>query len=87
VAGGAVVLRYLSERIDDRAAGGAAPRVDPPLETVQTVVAMPGSPSPDATRPDPTADAPDDPARFLDDDIAPEDQPDRPSRPSRPGTA
>jgi predicted PurR-regulated permease PerM len=86
-AAAAVVLNYLSERVDDRAAGGSAPRVDPPLETVQTVVAMPGSPSPDATRPDPTADAPDDPARFLDDDIAPEDQPDRPSRPSRPGTA
>ena len=83
-AAAAVVLNYLSERVDDRAAGGSAPRVDPPLETVQTVVAMPGSPSPDATRPDPTADAPDDPARYLDDDIAPEDQPDRPSRP---GTA
>ena len=86
-AAAAVVLNYLSERVDDRAAGGSAPRVDPPLETVQTVVAMPGSPSPDGTRPDPTADAPDDPARFLDDDIAPEDQPDsvRPGR-ARPRT-
>ena len=57
-AAGAVVLRYLSERVDARAAGGPAPRVDPPLETVQTVIATPGAPTPDATRPDPDADAP-----------------------------
>ena len=57
-AAGAVVLRYLSERVDARAAGGPAPRVDPPLETVQTVIGTPGSPTPDATRPDPDADPP-----------------------------
>jgi putative heme transporter len=74
-AAGAVVLRYLSERVDARAAGGPAPRVDPPLETVQTVIATPGVASPDGTRPDPAADAPDDPSRFLDDDLAPEDHP------------
>jgi predicted PurR-regulated permease PerM len=74
VAAMAVVLRYLSERIDDRAAGAPAPRVDPPLETVQTVISKPGAPTPDATRPDPTAERPSEPARFLDDDIAPEDR-------------
>jgi predicted PurR-regulated permease PerM len=55
-AGGAVVLRYLSERVDARVIGEAPPpRVDPPLETVQTVTAIPGAPSPDATQPDPDA--------------------------------
>lgn len=53
VAAAAVMLRYLSERIDDRAAGGAPPRVDPPLETVQTVLAVPGALSPDGSTPDP----------------------------------
>jgi putative heme transporter len=72
-AAGAVVLRYLSERVDARAAGGAAPRVDPPLETVQAVVATPGAPTPDATRPDPDADPPAAPATYTEDDTAPED--------------
>jgi predicted PurR-regulated permease PerM len=53
VAAAAVVTRYLGERIDVRAAGGPAPRVDPPLETVQVVDAVPGAPAPDATVPDP----------------------------------
>jgi predicted PurR-regulated permease PerM len=75
VAGGAVVLRYLSERIDDRAAGGAAPRVDPPLETVQTVITTPGAPGPDATRADPEAERSSGPATYTEDDTAPEDDP------------
>jgi predicted PurR-regulated permease PerM len=55
-AAGAVVFRYLSERIDARVSGDAAPlHVDPPLETVQTVVATPGAEAPDATVPDPDA--------------------------------
>ncbi|GAA1284375.1 hypothetical protein GCM10009609_56790 [Pseudonocardia aurantiaca] len=55
-AAGAVVLRYLSERVDARVTGEAPPpSVDPPLETVQTVVANPGAPSPDVTEPDPDA--------------------------------
>ena len=55
-AASAVVLRYLSERIDARVTGEAPPpRVDPPLETVQTVVATPGAAMPDATIPDPDA--------------------------------
>jgi predicted PurR-regulated permease PerM len=37
VAAAAVVVRYLGERIDARAAGGRPPSVDPPLETVQVV--------------------------------------------------
>lgn len=52
VAAGSVVVRYLGERIDARAAGGPAPRVDPPLETVQVVDGVPGAPTPDATAPD-----------------------------------
>jgi putative heme transporter len=60
-AAGAVVLRYLGERIDARVAGDAPPpHVDPPLETVQTVVSTPGAPTPDASRPDPDAPAPPD---------------------------
>jgi hypothetical protein len=39
------------------------------------VIAKPGAPTPDGTRPDPDADAPGGPARFLDDDLAPEDHP------------
>jgi predicted PurR-regulated permease PerM len=55
-AAAAVVLRYLSERIDARVAGYAPPpHVDPPLETVQTVEATPGATTPDATTPDPDA--------------------------------
>jgi predicted PurR-regulated permease PerM len=76
VAAAAVVLRYLSERVDARAAGGPAPRVDPPLETVQTVISTPGAPSPDATEPDPDADRSSGPATYTEDDTAPEDQPD-----------
>ena len=73
-AGGAVVLRYLSERTDARAAGGPAPRVDPPLETVQTVVATPGAETPDATVPDPDVDEPAGPATHTEDVPAPEDE-------------
>jgi putative heme transporter len=55
-AAGAVVLRYLSERIDARVTGAAPPpHVDPPLETVQTVASTPGAEAPDATAPDPDA--------------------------------
>lgn len=75
VAAAAVVLRYLSERVDARVAGGPPPRVDPPLETVQTVVGVPGAPGPDGTRPDPDADPPAGPASYLEDEIAPEDRP------------
>jgi putative heme transporter len=53
VAAAAVVTRYLGERIDARAAGGPAPHVDPPLETVQVVPGVTGAPAPDATVPDP----------------------------------
>ncbi|WP_308283306.1 AI-2E family transporter [Pseudonocardia nigra] len=62
VAAAAVVLRYLSERIDARVAGATAPHVDPPLETVQTVVGDGlGEPVGDATVPPPdppSTDAP-----------------------------
>ncbi|MCY7341989.1 MAG: AI-2E family transporter [Pseudonocardia sp.] len=54
-AAAAVVLRYMGEQIDERVVGGAAPRVDPQLETIQIVRATPGAPSPDATVPNPTA--------------------------------
>jgi hypothetical protein len=74
VAAAAVVLRYLGERIDARAAGGAAPRVDPPLETVQTVLVTPGAPGPDATVPDPEAREPAGPATDTEDTPAPEDE-------------
>ncbi len=71
---GAVVLRYLSERIDARASGaGQPPRVDPPLETVQTVLAMPGALSPDGSAPDPDAPVPTAPATHTE-DVAPEDE-------------
>ena len=53
VAAASVVVRYLGERVDARAAGGPAPKVDPPLETVQVVDGVPGAPAPDATVPDP----------------------------------
>jgi putative heme transporter len=53
VAAASVVVRYLGERIDARVAGGPAPSVDPPLETVQVVDGMPGAPAPDPTVPDP----------------------------------
>lgn len=55
VAAAAVVLRYLGERIDERAAEGPASKVDPPLETVQTVIATPAPPSTDGATPDSTA--------------------------------
>jgi putative heme transporter len=77
-AAAAVVLRYLGERVDDRAAGGPPPRVDPPLETVQTVVATPGAPTPDGTRPDPDAEPAAGPARLEEDPPAPEDEGHRP---------
>jgi predicted PurR-regulated permease PerM len=71
---GAVVLRYLGERIDARASGASPPpRVDPPLETVQTVLAMPGGLSPDGSAPDPEAPVPAGPARHTE-DVAPEDE-------------
>ncbi|MEN3270179.1 AI-2E family transporter [Pseudonocardia sp.] len=73
-AAGAVVLRYLSERVDARASGEAQPpRVDPPLETVQTVLAMPGALSPDGSAPDPDAPEPAGPATHTE-DVAPEDE-------------
>jgi hypothetical protein len=72
---GAVVLRYLSERIDARASGESPPpRVDPPLETVQTVLAVPNAPSPDGSAPDPDAPEPAGPATYTPDDLAPEDE-------------
>ncbi|HZG91751.1 MAG TPA: AI-2E family transporter [Pseudonocardia sp.] len=49
----AVVLRYLSDRVDARVAGGAPPKVDPALEIMEVVGAVPGAPSPDATQPGP----------------------------------
>jgi putative heme transporter len=73
-AAGAVVLRYLSERVDARASGAAPPpRVDPPLETMQTVLAMPGALSPDGSAPDPDALEPAGPATHTE-DVAPEDE-------------
>ena len=59
VAAAAVVVRYLGERIDARASGGAAPHVDPPLETVQIVAGVPGATTQDATVPDPDVPDPD----------------------------
>jgi predicted PurR-regulated permease PerM len=59
VAAAAVVVRYLGERIDARASGGEAPHVDPPLETVQIVAAVPGATTPDASVPDPDVPDPD----------------------------
>jgi predicted PurR-regulated permease PerM len=53
VAAGAVVVRYLGERVDARVAGGPPPRVDPPLESVQVVAGVPGAAVPDATVADP----------------------------------
>ena len=87
VAAAAVVLRYLGERVDDRAAGGPAPRVDPPLETVQTVVATPGGHAPDGTRPDPDAERSTGRARYTEDDTAPEDDPAARDRTARDRTA
>jgi predicted PurR-regulated permease PerM len=76
---GAVVLRYLSERIDARAGGETAPRVDPPLESVQTVLSVPNAPSPDGSVPDPDAPEPAGPATHIP-DAAPEDQDEAPNR-------
>jgi putative heme transporter len=54
VAAAAVVLRYLGERIDARTVGPTpAPTVSPPLETVQTVEAVPDAPRPDETAAEP----------------------------------
>jgi putative heme transporter len=50
-AAGAVVLRYLSERVDARVAGGAPPADAPALEIVQVTPGEPGAPGPDATVP------------------------------------
>lgn len=70
----AVLLRYLNERIDARASGASPPpRVDPPLETVQTVLAVPGGLSPDGSAPDPDAPVPTAPATHTE-DVAPEDE-------------
>ena len=76
---GAVVLRYLSERIDARAGGETAPRVDPPLESVQTVLSVPNAPSPDGSVPDPDAPEPAGPATHTP-EPAPEDQDEAPNR-------
>jgi predicted PurR-regulated permease PerM len=71
VAAAAVVMRYLSERIDARAAGKAPPpQVDPPLETVQTVDGVPGAPVPDGTAPDPTAAVRNEERNETGDDVA-----------------
>lgn len=75
----AVVLRYLSERIDARVGGETAPRVDPPLESVQTVLSVPNAPSPDGSVPDPDAPEPAGPATHIP-DPAPEDQDEAPKR-------
>ena len=75
----AVVLRYLSERIDARAGGETAPRVDPPLESVQTVLAVPNAPSPDGSMPDPDAPEPAGPPTHIP-GPAPEDQDEVPNR-------
>ncbi|WP_214404998.1 AI-2E family transporter [Pseudonocardia lacus] len=50
-AAAAVVLRYLSERVDARVAGGRGPAVDPPLEVVQVMPGRTGARGPDATVP------------------------------------
>jgi predicted PurR-regulated permease PerM len=51
-AAAAVVLRYLSERIDARVAGGQGPPVDPALEVVHVLAGpTPGARAPDATVP------------------------------------
>jgi putative heme transporter len=59
VAAAAVVVRYLGERVDARVAGGAGPRVGPPLETVRITDGVPAAPTPDATRGDPDVPDPD----------------------------
>lgn len=60
-AAAAVVLRYLSEQIDHRVAGGPAPRVDSPLETVQVVEAKaPVARTAEGTAPDPATVPPSD---------------------------
>jgi predicted PurR-regulated permease PerM len=65
-AAAAVVLRYLSERVDARVAGGEAPTIDPPLEVVHVVGGLPGGATPDATvpgaPPDPVDPGPGEPA-------------------------
>lgn len=72
VAAAAVVVRYLGERVDDRVAGGAAPTVGPPLETVTTVPGTPGDAVPDATVPDADAAPSDEPARYTEGPDLPE---------------
>lgn len=79
VAAGAVVVRYLGERVDDRVAGRSTPTVAPPLETVAVVVATPGAESPDAMR------AAADRTPALDEDRAPEDHEPRLGDGPRPG--
>jgi predicted PurR-regulated permease PerM len=74
VAAIAVIVRYLGERIDERVAGGSAPEIAPPLETVATVHGAPGEPVPDATGPDPAADPPSGPAVYTDGPVPPEDE-------------
>ncbi|MCX6462785.1 MAG: AI-2E family transporter [Pseudonocardiales bacterium] len=73
VAAAAVVVRYLGERVDDRVAGGAAPTVGPPLETVTTVPGTPGESIPDATRPDPDAAPSDGPSTYDEGPTPPEE--------------
>jgi predicted PurR-regulated permease PerM len=75
---GAVVMRYLSERIDARAGGETAPLVDPPLESVQTI-SVPNAPSPDGSVPDPDAPEPAGPATHIPDPV-PEEQVEAPNR-------
>jgi putative heme transporter len=57
VAAASVVVRYLGERIDARAAGGQPPQVDPPPAPEPVVDGHPGAPTPDATVPDPESPA------------------------------
>jgi putative heme transporter len=71
-AAGAVVLRYLGDRVEDRVAGGPAPTVGPPLETVTTVPGTLGETLDDATRPDPEATPSDTPAQYTEGPVPPE---------------
>jgi putative heme transporter len=71
-AAAAVVVRYLGERVDDRVAGGPAPTVGPPLETVTTVPGVLGETLDDATVPDPEATPSDVPARYTEGPVPPE---------------
>ena len=72
-AAAAVVLRYLGERVDQRVAGGPAPSIAPPLETVGVVPGIPGQPTVDGEVTGPGGRPRD-----------PDEQPPRPSPPDDP---